>query len=258
MRNTLSVNGFNNYAVELITNSNDDGNSVILEISADLSLKPKAMIAGTIVNITENPFRYIIPESNYYNTGTATTSSFAFCFYDDNHERMWSWIQRNNDKNSNLILRKADEQNYRLDAIKTTTAIDKEQILNLVYPVGSVYISANDVSPTTFLGGTWEQLQDRFLLAAGSIYTAGLTGGEASHILTAQEIPKHYHEMLVNNDGSSSMWSPEYGNYLIPASYVTSSKQTYTATLAQNGAGGGQAHNNMPPYLAVYMWKRTG
>ena len=61
----------------------------------------------------------------------------------------------------------------------------------MVYPVGSIYTSVNNVSPQTFLGGTWQQIQERFLLASGGDYTAGSTGGEAVHTLTKAELPNY-------------------------------------------------------------------
>ena len=66
-------------------------------------------------------------------------------------------------------------------------------ILAAVYPVGSIYMSTNNTSPATLFGGTWEQLKDRFLLGAGDTYTAGNTGGAATHTLTTTEIPSHTH-----------------------------------------------------------------
>ena len=95
------------------------------------------------------------------------------------------------------------------------------------------------------------------MLAAGDTYAGGSTGGEATHKLTVQEMPSHTHTMYVNNDGSSSSWSPTFGDYLIKPDGVTTSKKNYQAKLAQNGAGLDQEHNNMPPYLAIYIWKRT-
>lgn len=66
-------------------------------------------------------------------------------------------------------------------------------IVNLIYPVGSIYMSVASASPATLFGGTWEQLKDRFLLGAGDTYTAGDTGGSASHTLTTDEMPSHNH-----------------------------------------------------------------
>lgn len=120
-------------------------------------------------------------------------------------------------------------------------------LLNKIYPIGSVYISVNSTSPSILFGGTWTRITDRFLLAAGSTYTAGKTGGEATHILTEKEIPSHNHKIhdyLVAAQGGGTFTVPSISKATAAASYTTK-------------AGGGVAHNNMPPYLAVYMWKRT-
>lgn len=119
-----------------------------------------------------------------------------------------------------------------------------------LYPVGSIYISANSTSPASLFGGTWEQIQDVFLLAAGSKYQFGSTGGEATHKLTVDEMPSHTHSMIspaVNtrvDAGNGNYWpilyDPNAGNNSL-----------------MKAAGGSAAHNNMPPYLAVYVWVRT-
>jgi microcystin-dependent protein len=62
-----------------------------------------------------------------------------------------------------------------------------------IYPVGSIYMSVNNVNPSTIFGGTWEQIKDKFLLACGDTYNNGATGGEATHTLNANEIPTHNH-----------------------------------------------------------------
>lgn len=132
------------------------------------------------------------------------------------------------------------------------------------YPVGSIYISENSTNPKEFIGGEWEQVKDRFLLSAGDKYTAGSAGGEEKHTLTVEEMPSHTHE--------SHLWtfSGDYGN---TGTY-------YGLTYRTDGFGGGkikkpnddknkevpfynlfsggsQPHNNMPPYLTVYVWKRV-
>ena len=130
-------------------------------------------------------------------------------------------------------------------------------ILEAVYPVGSIYISVNSTSPATLFGGTWEAIQGKFLLGAdGGAYKAGNTGGEATHTLTVDEIPKHTHSMYSGNSGAPDTWEPDGGSYLVDS--VTQDKHTWWASLGMNYAGGGAEHNNMPPYLAVYIWKRTG
>lgn len=134
----------------------------------------------------------------------------------------------------------------------------KPTVLDTFYPVGTIYQTASSTfNPQQSWGGTWERIKDRFLLAAGDTYAGGSVGGEATHTLTTQELPTHAHLMYINNDGSSSSWNPDVGNYLIKPDYVTTSKKNFQAKLAQNSAGNSQSHNNMPPYVTVYIWKRT-
>lgn len=123
------------------------------------------------------------------------------------------------------------------------------------YPVGSIYMSINSTSPATLFGGTWERIQGRFLLGASSTYSAGSTGGEASHTLTTSEMPSHYHDEYLGNDGGDD--SAPSGYYGWPSIASTSTKTWWAPGSKTSRAGGGNAHNNMPPYLAVYIWKRT-
>lgn len=124
-------------------------------------------------------------------------------------------------------------------------------ILEAVYPVGSIYMSVNSTSPATLFGGTWKAIQGKFLLGAdGNTYKAGNTGGEAAHTLTENEMPSHKHSIWFPNDGGEQSAEIGYPD--------TGSKNTYYAEASKtSGTGGGAAHNNMPPYLAVYIWKRT-
>lgn len=124
-----------------------------------------------------------------------------------------------------------------------------------VYPVGAFYFSASSDNPATLFGGTWTQIKDTFILAAGTKYKAGTTGGEATHALTVPEMPNHYHDEYAGNDGGDSSAPSGYIGW--PSISYTSDK-TWLAKLAKtSGTGGGAAHNNMPPYLAVYVWQRT-
>lgn len=102
------------------------------------------------------------------------------------------------------------------------------------------------------MDGTWTQLKDRFLLGVGDTYkTVNSTGGEARHILTVNEMPSHQH--IVSTGAKTVAWAP--GNFVL--SYQYQSQNPSATTEAVKNTGGSQAHNNMPPYLTVYMWKRT-
>ena len=125
----------------------------------------------------------------------------------------------------------------------------KKDILLSAYPVGALFISTANISPATLFGGTWERIKDTFLLAAGDTYAAGTTGGEATHTLTVEEMPEHYHRF--NTDVNATEHSEKLDVY----SY-SGYKTAYTETGTYN-TGGNQPHNNMPPYLVVYVWKRT-
>lgn len=116
------------------------------------------------------------------------------------------------------------------------------------YPVGAIYLSVTDTDPATLFGGTWERIGGRFLLGADDTYTAGSTGGEAEHTLTIDEMPRHNHE--IDNLNSSGNTTP----------YMTvqaQDKKGYGGNVQTMFAGGGKPHNNLPPYLSVYMWKRV-
>ena len=127
--------------------------------------------------------------------------------------------------------------------------------VDMMYPVGSIYMSVNDTSPTTLFGGTWERIKDTFLLSAGDTYSGGSTGGEATHTLNVNEMPSHIHSL-----GNTPAW-PTSTHTVKDWGVVYDSGDTtspYTPWINKTGSvGGSQAHNNMPPYLTVFVWKRT-
>lgn len=125
-------------------------------------------------------------------------------------------------------------------------------ILDNVYPVGSIYMSVNSTNPKNLFGGTWEQIQGKFLFGMDSSYPAGSTGGEITHKLTIDEMPEHGHTIYYPNAGGP------YGNANISYPEGSDTNMTWCAEMCKTAAtGGGAAHNNMPPYLSVYIWKRT-
>lgn len=125
-------------------------------------------------------------------------------------------------------------------------------ILDNVYPVGSIYMSVNSTNPKNLFGGTWVQIQGRFLFGMNSSYPAGSTGGEITHALTIDEMPGHNHIIYYPNAGGP------YGNANIGYPEDSGTNMTWCAEMCKTApTGGGAAHNNMPPYLSVYIWKRT-
>lgn len=88
-------------------------------------------------------------------------------------------------------------------------------LLEVVYPIGSIYQSTKSTSPSQLIGGTWEQITEKFLFAAGEHYTCGQTGGEEEHTLTTDEIPSHNHDINLyyhsngggNRSVNRSRWS---------------------------------------------------
>ena len=130
---------------------------------------------------------------------------------------------------------------------KTNVSITPFDIYNL-YPVGSIYMSVNSTNPSNYFGGTWEPIKDTFLLACGDTYAAGTTGGEATHTLKVEEMPSHNHAIEMTSGGVAyQVERVPFGNQSVWGNSNFPIKPT----------GGNQPHNNMPPYLAVYVWKRV-
>ncbi len=127
---------------------------------------------------------------------------------------------------------------------------DPSSIADLVYPVGSIYMSVNSTDPAQLFGGSWTQIQNRFLLGAGTSYTNGSFGGAATCQLTAANLPSHTHPQYVATSGGSISANLDY------ASYSTSAK-TVAQGIPTGATGSGTAFDILPPYLVVYMWKRT-
>lgn len=131
-----------------------------------------------------------------------------------------------------------------------------KKLLDFVYPIGSIYMSVNATSPNQLFGGDWRQITDKFLLGASGTYPVNSSGGEKTHKLTVAEMPSHSHTSLYYDSNSTGTQGVNWGfNYTNNSSHSVRSGANEASSGIGN-AGGSVAHNNMPPYVAVYMWKR--
>lgn len=138
------------------------------------------------------------------------------------------------------------------------TALNQMQIglMELVFPIGSTYVTQDNTNPNEILKfGTWERFKGKVAVgldendAEGYFNELGKTGGEKKHTLSINEIPKHTPEISSNSiaaSGTIKVAKGDYANVGNPTGKITFKE-----------IGGGQAHNNMPPYEVVgYMWIR--
>lgn len=128
------------------------------------------------------------------------------------------------------------------------------------YPVGSIYMSYSSTSPASIFGGTWTQIKDRFLVGVGSSYSAGNTGGANTVKLLKDHLPDVQVTPLVIGD--RFITADDTADLTTPDGWITvSSSGTVPVRWGGNWGtailGSGIAHENRPPYFAVYMWRRT-
>lgn len=157
---------------------------------------------------------------------------------------------------------KAQVDNKIAAAIK----VAKEEQKLLDHPVGSIYQSVEPTSPAELFGGEWQKIEDRMLIAASSTYPVKSTGGEATHKLTENELPKLHGEISSHTSERAERASQRYNaigvfeNSTYWDGYIGSPVATDTGAHSIKSimfdAGGDSAHNNMPPYYAVYTWLR--
>ena len=170
------------------------------------------------------------------------------------------------------------------------TKVINRDVPNKIYPIGSIYMSVNSINPSELFGGTWEQIKDTFLLASGTTYTNGSTGGSADAVVVKHNHTQNPHNHTQNSHGhlpsggnsrrfmsspTGCSWGEEAGGgisgsgrYYVSATdtnhnvynetigATTATNQAQTATNKETGEDG--TGKNMPPYLTVYMWKRIG
>lgn len=179
------------------------------------------------------------------------------------------WINKGTEENPNYGWEWVTTKQIEVDLTNYTT-IDKveEMILERSkkdHEVGSLYISMNSTNPAQIFGfGTWNLIaKNRFLVGAGDDYEAGATGGEAAHTLTAAELPKQNGTISTHGTYAGSPIAAVTGvfgaRHTVSSKYMSGSASgANSIDVIEYGNGGkDQAHNNLPPYLAVYIWQRT-
>lgn len=185
--------------------------------------------------------------------------------------------------------------NLIVNTIQTTGGTSTGYDIDKVYPVGAIYMSVNGTNPGTLFGGTWEQIKDKFLLCSGDTYANASTGGSATTTLTTNNLPAHTHTGSTSSDGSHnhtgtvdangshihglyyrtcyngtgdyngvcrpnvgtgiSTYMDEAGSHIHTFTTVANGSHSHTFTTGSTGSG--TSFTNMPPYLAVYVWKRV-
>lgn len=158
----------------------------------------------------------------------------------------------------------SDHQHEVEDIVQTDSdaealvAAVKKALVDTIYPVGSIYMSVNSTSPATLFGGSWTQIKDRFILAAGSTYAGGATGGAASASIAAH---KHASGAGLDSSGRITVHNLN-GLYSSSVSsgyayYSSGTKGSTSASICYTSNAGAATISTLPPYLAVYVWKRT-
>lgn len=157
-----------------------------------------------------------------------------------------------------------------------------EDLVDVIYPIGSIYMSVNNTSPATLFGGTWQKIEGRFLLASGTTsgenptidntYTLGDTDGskdavvvEHTHTQNAHSHDAYYSAFVESSEnlGITAKWNVTHtsGNtgFIYSTLNPTLNRSTHTAstTATNQNTGEDGTNKNMPPYLVVNVWERT-
>lgn len=230
-----------------IQSKSEDGNIII----ADITRADENVIeSGTVINAAKmNEFQdRIVNEFNKLENQIDSWENVV--------QTGGTTIKINNTIQSNIDF-VSDPQGQINSHNERITALE-----NQIYPVGSIYLSVDEKNPAILFGGSWEQLTNTFLYASEQITESNQypaynlnssgnkqslkQGGEQTHTLTIAEMPSHKHAIHVSNNGDPGYAGVKRNNATEGTGYMDFIQST----------GGGQPHNNMPPYLVVYMWKR--
>lgn len=243
-------------------------------------------------------------------TGNSATASWSTRAQRDNLSQIidTTYIKNISASGTKITVTRGNNSQFTFYT-QDSVGITKAQLLNLIYPVGAIFISVNATNPASFIGGHWEALeQGRVLIGAGSSYKAGSRGGEATHTLSVNEMPWHQHTGTTSSAPSSKRHIHGFGKYkwghnngtfstidpaltfdvysesggtgwngsnnggwnnknnkMTQCNCITTFEKEiddtntnwHSHSFTTSGVGATHAHNNMQPYLVVYMWKRV-
>lgn len=136
-------------------------------------------------------------------------------------------------------------------------------LLLTIYPVGCIYESVNSANPSTLFGGTWEafgsgRVTVGFDAGQTEFNSVEKTGGAKTHTLSVDEMPSHTHvqDAHTHDVGSANDLLSDLGDSHYFAGNTSTVVSSSTTATNQN-TGGGQAHNNLQPYIVTYKFKHT-
>ena len=227
------------YLSSLPSHNHDDRYYTESEVDTALNGKQATLISGTNIKTINNTSLLGSGNINIQGGGTVTV--------DD------SLSTTSTNPVQNKVITGA--LNGKANSSHTHLSSDVTDLIDTIYPIGSIYMSVNSVNPSTLFGGTWEQIEDKFLLASGSTYSNGATGGSANAIVVSHTHTQNQHRHELTGSKTTGISS---GNYL-RAGYGSATDGQYTnySTPTINSTGEDGTGKNMPPYIVVNVWKRT-
>lgn len=247
----------------------------IASISSTKPGTPNMVIWGASSALWKDPspygdWTYSPSTLDYYSLPQSTRAPRLGTFIDSSGAGERTFSKANTESSNNAMMcgaveivgdevaRKGDIPTKTSELTNDSGFITAADIGNALYPVGSIYMSVNNTNPSTFFGGTWEAW------GAGKVpvgvdandtdfATVEKTGGEKTHTLTVSEMPKHSHNL------PTFYSNPQKENITFANSAFNEDKAS-DGNVSNGGqvisTGGGQAHNNLQPYITCYMWKR--
>lgn len=141
-------------------------------------------------------------------------------------------------------------------------------LLDIIYPVGSIYMSTNNISPASSIGGTWTQIQDAVLAASGNSYSGAVNGYHGNKAMTVNQMPSHTH---IPTEYGGSVPNAERWEYVFHVmnfdgggkpqptgryGYLNSTYKDIVRFCSNADATVGRGQNYIPYHYSINVWKR--